>query len=222
MVQRVKKSFVSFLFIFALAVLVLGGVFHASARILMHGDSYKTVNKSITISKGKEVNNITSVNGSVNLKSNIQADKVSSVNGSIKIANKVSLRELSSVNGSIRADEELIVKQNVSSVNGSIDLNRDSIIEGKISTVNGRIELSNVLVKQNIETVNGSIELTNESVVEGDIVYKWNNKKKNYKGRPPELFIDTNSEVKGEIILERPVTLKIKNKALLDKVKERF
>jgi hypothetical protein len=68
-------------------------------------------------------------------------------------------------------------------------------------------------------TLNGYIKLR-DSVVEGDIIFR---ETQQYgKHSQPKLVIDTNSEVRGRIILRQKVTLKIEDGARVGEIVEEF
>jgi len=186
------------------------------------GSDHSSVNKSLTISKGKSIGDASSVNGRLTIEDDVKADDISSVNGSLIIGRNVQAEEISTVNGKLRAESNLFVKEDVSSVNGSIELASNSTVEGKVETVNGSITLDGVRVKDDIETTNGSIYLSGNTTVEGDIVYTWNKNNSQYKGRYPTLSIDDGVSISGNIILHRPVDLKFEDANLEQKVIKKY
>ncbi|MDA0805500.1 MAG: hypothetical protein O3A23_07635, partial [Proteobacteria bacterium] len=62
-------------------------------------------------------------------------------------------------------------------------------------------------------TTNGDILITKGSVVEGDVIFEGRPRSwkrwLNWSNKPPELVIDSDAEVKGDIRLYLKVTLKI-------------
>jgi len=125
------------------------------------------------------------------------------------------------VNGQIKIGESFISTGDVSTVNGQISIQEKGLVGGEISTVNGSITIENVVVEQNLSTVNGNVKLKDGSVVKGDIHFHGTNKK-NYNNKYPTLYISADSKVEGDIILERPVELKLENKSLESKVKRLY
>lgn len=226
MSKRIRKPVFTFMGGFVLLIMLSGCIIHVGATKgdvdMEWGSDYSSVNKSLTISEGKEVGDVSAVNGSLTIRDNVTADDISSVNGSVKIGDNVSAKEITTVNGRLSAGKGLKVSGEVGSVNGTITLSENSVIEGELSTVNGTLELSGVTVAQNIETVNGSIDLDNASIVKGDIVYRWNKGNSKYKGRNPVLKISEDSIVEGRIILERPVDLEFENRDLESKVVKKY
>lgn len=224
MTTRVQKKVYTAISTFALLVFVSGCVIHVGSNKshAAYIKDYTSVNKSVYVSANQTVDKISSVNGTITVESDVEAYEISTVNGTIELGSNVKVDEISSVNGTITTDSGLVVANTISTVNGTVNLNEQSTITGTVRSVNGEINAEKSFIEGNIETVNGNISLTENCEVKGDIVYKWSNKSKRYKGKPPVLVIDSTSTVDGKIILERPVTLKIKNKDLIDKVEERF
>ena len=124
---------------------------------------------------------------------------------------------IDSVNGDIDLAQEVTIERSINSVNGDIELSNNSAVKGGISSVNGDIELLETKVDEDIETVNGDVELRSGSIVSGDIVFK-RNRKDNWGNGRPKLIIDESSDVKGRIVLHRPVELILANKDLEAKV----
>lgn len=226
MSRHVKTPVYGFMVCFVTVIMLSGCIVHVGANSgsaeFEFDSDYSSVNKSLTISSGKHVGDASSVNGRLTIEDDVVAEDISSVNGSLKIGKNVRADEVSTVNGKLRADENLFVKGDVSSVNGSISLSSDSTVEGNVETVNGRIGLDSVMVQENIETVNGSIYLSGKTVVEGDIIYAENNNNRQYKGRYPELKVDEDVRITGNIILYRPVDLFLENKDLEDKLIKKY
>ena len=228
MTKNIKKPIFTFMAGFTSLILLAGCVVHVGAgesdnhaSSWSSGKDYSEVNKSIKISEGKSVGNVSTVNGSLHLGDKVSAEKVSSVNGRLKVGDNVTVEGLSTVNGGLSAGEGLRAEDNVSTVNGSIKLHENSQVGGTVSTVNGSINLEGVIIGQNIETVNGSISLEDNTIVKGDITYRWN-KKNNYNRKDPVLRIDASSTVEGNIYLERQVELDFADESLKSKVIEKF
>lgn len=228
MTRHEKKPVYTFLGTILSIILLAGCVVHVGAdesertnSSWSDGQSYSEINKSIRISDGENVGNVSSVNGSLTMGDKVSAEKVTSVNGRLQVGTGASVNELSTVNGSLSAEAGLRARGNVSTVNGSINLHDDSEVGGSVSTVNGSIKLKGVSIDENIETVNGSIHLEDNTVVRGDITFHWN-KNNTYKGNNPTLTIDSSSTVEGNIYLERPVDLDFADESLKNRVVKNF
>jgi DUF4097 and DUF4098 domain-containing protein YvlB len=188
------------------------------------GDINK-VNGSANVASDQHYADISMVNGRINMANNSSGKALTTVNGSINLADNVQLHSATTVNGKIVAGNGLKVATEVSTVNGRIQLGANADINGDISTVNGDITLIDGSVAGNITTLNGDISLKGNTVVQGDLIYKSRNQSKSWwswrassDDNKPTLHIDKNAVVKGKIILEQSVNLKIDNPAMLAKV----
>ena len=152
--------------------------------------------------------------------------EISKVNGGIRIAASEQVGEVSSVNGGIRVDDNVIVCRSLGTTNGGIRVGRGSKVGGTIETVNGKITLDNTHVGDSVITTNGDVLIRNGSVIEGDVVFEgrrrgwtrwfnWGNKR-------PDLVIDADAEVKGDIRLYHEVTLKIAEGARVGDIKRHY
>lgn len=222
MTRHVKTPVFLFITVFLSAIMLSGCIIHVGASTAKAdyqiGDDYSTVNKSLTIDEGKTVGDVSAVNGTLTVKDNVSAEDISGVNGSVSIGKNVFAESASTVNGRLRAQSNFVVAENVSSVNGGIFLNPNSTVGGKLETVNGQIDLDGVHVKKDIVSVSGNIHLSGNTHVEGDIVYQWNKGNSNYNNRLPLLKISESVKLDGNIILERPVDLVLKDESLNSKV----
>jgi DUF4097 and DUF4098 domain-containing protein YvlB len=162
----------------------------------------------IEVSQGEQMGNVRSVNGSIYLEENTHVEKAVTTNGDIRVQDDVTAVALATVNGSIQLGERTRIEEDVRTVNGSIRAQFGSQIGDSMKTVNGSIELIGSTVGHDLETTNGNIELE-ASVIEGDVIfqeiqgYSWGNRSL------PKLVIDSNSEVRGKIILRQEVRLEI-------------
>lgn len=192
---------------------------HAYAADL--GDINK-VNGSANVASDQHYADISLVNGSINMANNSSGKALATVNGSINLADNVQLHSATTVNGKIVAGNGLKVATELSTVNGRIQLGPNADINGDIGTVNGDITLTDGSVAGNITTLNGDISLKGNTVVQGDLIYKSRNISKSWwswrEQAKPTLHIEKNAVVKGNIILEQSVELKIANPAMLAKV----
>lgn len=179
--------------------------------------SHTSILGDIEIAEGRSVGDLTSVNGDIQLYERVYAESIDVVNGDIEVGSNSTIGKIDSVNGDIDLAQEVTIERGINSVNGDIELSNNSAVKGGISSVNGDIELLETKVDEDIETVNGDVELRSGSIVSGDIVFK-RNRKDNWGSDRPKLIIDESSDVKGRIVLHRPVELILANKELEAKV----
>ena len=82
-----------------------------------------------------------------------------------------------------------------------------------METVNGGIEVWASKVGGDVETVNGAIELLDGTVVEGNVLVKkpwgWSSEDR----KPVKVELGRDVQVKGDLIFEQPVRLKIHESA---------
>jgi DUF4097 and DUF4098 domain-containing protein YvlB len=205
--------------------IMCSGVFSSSAANSPNGNIDKVMG-SAAVAAGEHYGDISLVNGSVKMAENSSAKSLSLVNGSIDISDDVKIDSAETVNGSINAGRNFSVSGSLSTVNGKIIAADNADIAGDISTVNGDITLSNARVAQDINTVNGDITLEGNTLVNGNVVFNSRGKKKSFFGwsndNKPTLTIAANAVVKGQIILQQPVTLNLANPAMQAKVVERY
>jgi len=133
-------------------------------------------------------------------------------------------RDISRVNGDIRVEANEQVSE-VSTVNGSIDIGRNAHATA-VETVNGKISLTNTHVGDSVITTNGDVLIAKGSVIEGDVIFEGRRRSwtrwLNWNNTPPELIIDSNAEVKGDIRLYHKVTLKIDEDAKVGDIKHHY
>ncbi len=228
MISQIRRPVYSFIGITLLSMSLGGCIIHVNAKnkdwdndSASYSQDVKSTNKSVKISEGRTVEDVGSVNGSVVIRNNVSAKRVTNTNGSISIGDNVSVDSVSAVNGQINVGKGFTANEDVSTVNGQIAIQAQGQIGGELSTVNGTISINGVVVQNDIVTVNGSIKLTNGSIVKGDIHFRGNTKN-NYNKDYPVLYISADSNVEGDIILERPVELELENNNLESKVKRMY
>jgi len=228
MISKIRRPVYSFIGITLLSMSLSGCIIHVNAKnkdwdndSTSYSDDVKSTNKSVKVSEGRTVEDVGSVNGSVVIKDNVNAKDVTNTNGSISIADNVSVDSVKAVNGQIKIGEGFVAKEDVSTVNGQIAIKEQGKIGGELSTVNGSISITGVVVEKNIVTVNGSVKLNDGSIVKGDIHFRGNSNNSYHKNYPV-LYISADSDVEGDIILERPVELRLENKSLESKVKRLY
>ncbi len=159
------------------------------------GENFTTVNKTVQIEDGETVGKIRTVNGFVRIGEGSSAESIQSVNGAIDI------------------DENARIEEGVSAINGGIDVERGADVGGNVETVNGGIEVWASKVGGDVETVNGAIELLDGTVVEGNVLVKkpwgWSSEDR----KPVKVELGRDVQVKGDLIFEQPVRLKIHESA---------
>ena len=191
-----------------------------------HAEEFRDVSKvngSIRVAANEQVGEVSSVNGGIDIGRNAQATAVETVNGGIEIEDGAAIDSAETVNGGIRVEENVTVRRSLETINGGIRIGSGSKIGGSIETVNGKISLNNTHVGDSVITTNGDVLIAKGSVIEGDVIFEgswtrwlnWNNK-------PPELIIDSDAEVKGDIRLYHKVTLKIDEGAKVGDIKHHY
>jgi hypothetical protein len=228
MINNIRRPIYTFIGISFLSFSLSGCILHVNAKgngrdnaSSSYSKDMTATNKSVTVGEGRTVENISSVNGSILIKNDVVANKVTNTNGQISIRDNVSVDSVKGVNGQIKIGEGFTSQDGIKNVNGQISIREGSKVGGDISTVNGSINLSSVTVEGGLETVNGSISLQQGSLVKGNIYFRGNSNG-TYSGKNPTLYISSDSAVDGDIILERPVELKLQNENLNNKVKRLY
>jgi len=213
-----KSAFTIGLLFMLLSLPALGASINKSIKIGAgeEASGATSVNGSITVGADAVVTgNLKTVNGTIRVDAGAQIEKASTVNGGLRLSDNVRSENLSTVNGSVKVGESANVDGDVAAVNGRISLERGTTVSEGVGNVNGQIELSGATVGGNVETVNGDIELANQSIVRGDIIvekpggWSWGKEKR----RKPRIVIGPGSRVEGEIHVEREVELFISDSA---------
>lgn len=170
---------------------------------------------AVAVASGK----YSTVNSSINLGDNTTTGDVDSVNGSIRIGNNSFVKSVESVNGAIRLGNDVTVDEGVEAVNGGISLEAGCEVGESVTTVNGGVSLENSRVAGNVETVNGKLEILDGSEVSGNVVVRrpggWNFSKRN---RPVYVEIGKDVVVRGNLIFEQPVELKLHDTARVGEI----
>lgn len=206
-----------------MSVLLTGCIVHVGAG--ENGGNIDGVFGGIDIQSGRNAKNLSMVNGSIEMEDNSSARNLSTVNGSIELADNVSIRNAETVNGSIEAGRNLRVEKSLETVNGEILLGEGAEVGKDVSNINGDLRLTDARIGGDVETYNGDVELLGNTHVEGDVAIRRNRDKSWFKWNSdsePSLTIGANVQIDGEIILERPVDLKLENSALSSKVVRRY
>jgi len=189
------KSYCRFLTIVALTALV------ALPAAAVASSKYSTVNSSIHIDDGSKAGDVDSVNGSIHIGANSFVQSVESVNGSIKLGNDVT------------------VDEGIDAVNGSINLQAGCEVGGSVATVNGGVSMENTRVGGDVETVNGSLKIMDRSEISGNVVVRrpggWSFGKRD---RPVYVEIGKDVVVRGNLIFEHPVELRLHDSAKVGEI----
>lgn len=189
------NSYLKFLTIAALTVLA------AMPPMAVASDKYSTINSSIQLGD------------------NTTTGDVDSVNGSIRIGANSFVRSVESVNGSIRLGTDVTVDEGIEAVNGAISLEAGCDVGAGVETVNGGVSLEHSRVGGDVETVNGRLEILNGSEVEGNVVVRrpggWNFSQRN---KPVSVEIGKDVVVRGNLIFEQPVELKLHESARVGEI----
>ena len=158
------------------------------------------------------------VNSSINLGDNTKAGDVDSVNGSIRIGANSFVKSVETVNGSIKLGNDVTVDEGVNAVNGSINLQAGCEVGDDVTTVNGGVSLDDTRVAGDVETVNGSLKILDRSEVSGNVVVRkpggWNFGKR----KPVYVEIGKDVVVRGNLIFEQPVELKLHDSAKVGEI----
>lgn len=192
---------------------VFGGI---TAEDGEHYGSLETVNGGITIGDHATVRSAETVNGGIRIGSESEVGSAETVNGGISVGADSHVRNLETVNGGIRLRRGVQVKNDVETVNGGITTAAKVAIGGDVETVNGGIELLASTVAGSVTTVSGDITVDEGSVVEGELRVRkpsswWNSWGNSHskRNRKPRITLGPGSEVKGPLVFEREVELRI-------------
>jgi hypothetical protein len=179
-------------------------------------DGASSVNGSITVGADAVVSGgVRTVNGSIRVDSGAQIESAETVNGSVKIASNVRSEDLTTINGAVKVGEASTVDGTIEAVNGGITVDTGTKVARSISNVNGKIKLSGVVVGGDVSTVTGSVDVIDGTVVSGDLIVE---KPSNWgagrnKNRKPRIIVGPGSSVEGVIQLEHEVELFISTSA---------
>ncbi len=210
----------------SLLVMLLGSYVFATDAAAEESRDISRINAGVTVDNDEQVGDVSSVNGSIQLSDGASANKVSTVNGSIDLDSEVVISSAHTINGGIRVGENSVVNGSLETVNGGISTEPGTEVTATIETVNGRLRLRDTKVGENVETSNGDIELLYGSVVEGDVVVRgrrhWWDRFFNFSNREPELTIDAESSVLGDIHLYQEVELNIEAGAVTGEIIEHY
>ena len=202
--------------LFSLALATLTPLLLSSA---LADDDVSKVNGSIRIDGGQHVGDLDTVNGSIHLGAHGQAEALSTVNGSIEIGDGASVRSASTVNGRIALGKRARVSAGIDTVNGSLLLDEGSDVSGDVANVNGSIRLLAAHVGGGIRTVGGDIDIGADSIIDKGIRVEKSNSWFNWgKDKPLHVVIGPRAVVKGSLVFEREVELRVSDSAQIGEV----
>ena len=210
----------------SLLAMLLGSYVFATDVAAEENRDISRINRGISVDSEESVGDVSSVNGGIRLKEGASAAKLTTVNGSIDIDDGAQLRSAHTVNGGISVGIDVLVSGSLETVNGGISTGAGTSIDESIETVNGRVRLRNTNVGGDIETSNGDIDIVQGSRVEGDVLIKgrrhWWDRFFDFNNRPPEITIDAESTVLGDIHLYLETELNVADGAVRGEIIEHF
>ncbi|PCJ25308.1 MAG: hypothetical protein COA96_07485 [SAR86 cluster bacterium] len=193
--------------------MLLGSYLYTTSASAAEVRDISKVNGGIRISANEQVGNISSVNGGIDLGRGSSAYNIDTVNGGIDLDEGVVISDAETVNGGIRVGDDVTVNGSLITVNGGIRMGSGTVVRNRVRTVNGKIQLRNTLVREDVQTTNGDILLRDGSSVEGDIIIRgklsWLSRIFRFNHKPPTIYIDSDSSVRGDIHLYRKANLEI-------------
>ena len=148
----------------------------------------------------------------------IELRYLSTVNTDIYLLEHSKIEGAQTVNGAIQTELNVSVNRSLSTINGVIQTSHGTVVGEQLSTVNGNIRLNGTYIGKNLQTRNGDIFLGDGSVVAGDIIINassWIDRFFTFQQEAPNLIIDADSSVMGDIHLYRTINLIIADGAKL-------
>lgn len=173
--------------------------------------SLETVNGGIRIRDGARVRSAETVNGGIRIGNDADVGDAETVNGGIRVGSGSRVRSVETVNGGITLDSGAQIADDAATVNGGIRAERQVRIGGNVETVNGTIDLTATAVGGGIETTNGDIRLDAGTTIEGGLRVRkpqslwWSSN----RSRDPRVVLGPDVVVKGPLVFEREVELRI-------------
>lgn len=199
----------------------------AADRVVADGRGASEVNKSLQVPAAASAGDLSTVNGEIRVGDGARAGEVETVNGSIELGNQAVLLAVETVNGSVRGGTGIRIERDLEAVNGSLRFGPGLRLGGAASTVNGSIEAADCEIGQDVETVNGTlrfdscqlrgglalvngrVELGAGTVLAGDLTVRKPKGMGWGRDRKPVVILGAGVEVRGRIVLEREVDLRI-------------
>ena len=206
-----------------LLAMILGSYVFATSADASEHENISRINSSIDVDAGDQVGDVSTINGKVRVSSDATAGAVETINGSITIQSGAVIASAETVNGGIRVGRDVRIGSGLKTVNSGIHTEHGSTVADDIKTLNGAIKLRNTRVAGNLSTANGNVEVRDGSVVEGDVIIRG---KRSWLSRTflfgdhhrPELKVDANSSILGDIHLYQEVELRISDEARVGEI----
>jgi DUF4097 and DUF4098 domain-containing protein YvlB len=202
-----------------LAALSLAGCISINSDVVVEdgqtSPSITTVNGSVTVGVGAIVDgDVSTVNGSIALADRSQAEDVTTVNGKIEVGAEAVTGSVETVNGSIQIGPRVAIDGAVETVNGRVTLGEDAVVTGEVSAVNGQLLLRGAEVGS-LVNVNGGMILEAGSIVNGELRVR---RHRSGDDEPVVVEIHEDVTVAGPLVFERPVTLRVHERARIGDV----
>ncbi len=215
-----KTAFTIGLLVMLLAVPAFGASVNKSIKIEAGEESggATSVNGSISVGdKAVVTGGLKTVNGSIRVDRGAEIENAKTVNGRLRMAEGVRAGNLSTVNGSVMIGEAAEIDGDIATVNGSVTVEKGASVAGDVGNVNGRISLTGTEVGGNVTTVTGDIQLE-QAVLKGDLVIEkpsfWNRG----HSRKPRVVIGPGSRIEGVVMIEHEIDLHISESAEVNRV----
>ena len=215
-----KTAFTIGLLALLMAVPAFGASVNKSIKIGAgeESDGAMTVNGSISVGENAVVTGeLETVNGSIRIDDGAEIENAETVNGRLRLGEGVRADNLTTVNGSVTLGEGTAVTGDITAVNGAITVEREASVAGAVGNVNGRIELTGTEIGGDVTTVTGDVRI-DESVLKSDLVIDkpsfWNR----ISSRKPRIVIGPGSRIEGAIIAKHEVELFISDSAEVGEV----
>ncbi len=201
------------------AALSLAGCISINSDVIVEdgqtSDSITTVNGSVDIRTGAIVDgDISTVNGSVSLANRCKAGDISTVNGKIEVGSEAVTGSVETVNGAIQIGTRVAIDGSVETVNGRVTLGEDAVVTGTVSAVNGQLLVRGAEVGS-LVNVNGGMILEAGSIVNGELRVR---RPRGGDEEPVVVEIHEDVTVAGPLVFERPVTLRVHERARIGEV----
>ena len=177
------------------------------------------MNGSISVGKNAVVTGgLRTVNGSIRVEDGAEIENAKTVNGRLRMGDGVHADNLSTVNGSVTIGEMAAISGDVSAVNGSITVEPEAVVNGELSNVNGRILLTGAEIGGDVTTVTGDVRI-DQSVLKSDLVIEEPSSWNKASNRKPRIVVGPGSRGEGAIVVEYEVELFISEDAEVTEVR---
>jgi DUF4097 and DUF4098 domain-containing protein YvlB len=216
-----KTAFTIGLLVLLMAVPALGASVNKSIDIAAgeESDGATSVNGSISVGENAVVTGgLRTVNGSIRVDDGAEIENAKTVNGRLRMGDGVQADNLTTVNGSVTIGAMAAITGDISAVNGSITVEPEATVAGEVSNVNGRIALTGTEIGGDVKTVTGDVRI-DQTVLKKDLVIEepsyWNKT----SNRKPRIVIGPGSRIEGAIVVEYEVELFISDEAEVTEVR---